>query len=191
MTPKIIVIGTSLGGLNALTALLAKLPGSLSVPVVIVQHRGLGLDGGLARLLSQRSGLTVIDAEDKMTLERGHAYLAPPDYHLLIEARGFMALSTDPPVGSARPSIDVLFESAAHVYGPGVVGVVLTGASADGADGLRVITERGGVAVVEDPATAACATMPSAALSRTPDARTLTIAQIGDYLSAVGDGARG
>jgi two-component system, chemotaxis family, protein-glutamate methylesterase/glutaminase len=190
MTPELIVVGTSLGGLNALSALLGALPQNLRVPVVIVQHRGAGVGGGLARLLADRSRLAVVDAEDKMPLEPCHAYLAPPDYHLMIEARGLMALSTDAPVRSARPSIDVLFESAAHVYGPAVIGVVLTGASADGADGLRCIKQRGGVVVVEDPATAECATMPSAALAATPVASVLPISRMGQYLSALADGGR-
>lgn len=182
MTPELIVIGTSLGGLSALTVLLSQLPRTLRVPLVIVQHRGPGLDGSLSRLLAQRSALSVVDAEDKMTLEPCHAYLAPPDYHLLIEAPGLLALSTDPPVRWARPSIDVLFESAADVYGRSVAGVVLTGASADGADGLRRISARGGVAVVEDPTTAECPTMPSAALTATPAAHVLPIGRMAHYL---------
>ena len=190
MTPELIVVGTSLGGLNALTMLLSNLPCTLGVPVVIVQHRAPGLDGSLARLLASRSALKVIDAEDKMTLEPCHAYLAPPDYHLLIESRGVVALSIDPPVRSARPSIDVLFESAAHVYGPAVVGVVLTGASADGAEGLRSIKQRGGITVVEDPATAECATMPSAALSATPVASVLPITRMAGYLTTLAERER-
>ena len=190
MTPELIVVGTSLGGLNALSTLLGKLPATLRVPVVIVQHRGSGGDGSLARLLADRSALAVVDAEDKMPLEPARAYLAPPDYHLMIESRGLVALSTDAPVRSARPSIDVLFESAAHVYGASLIGVVLTGASADGADGLRFIKERGGVAVIEDPATAECATMPAAALAATPVASVLPISRMAQYLSALADGGR-
>ena len=125
--------------------------------MVIVQHRGIGQDGSLLALLSRQSSLVLVEAEDKMTLAPGHAYLAPADYHLLIEEPGSVALSTDPPVRSARPSIDVLFESAAHAYRDRVAGVVLTGASADGADGLRTIKSYGGAAVIEDPATAECA----------------------------------
>jgi two-component system chemotaxis response regulator CheB len=191
MTPELIVVGTSLGGLNALSALLGNLPCSLRVPVVVVQHRGPDADGSLARLLANRSALTVVDAEDKMPLEPCHAYLAPPDYHLMIESRGLVALSTDAPVRSARPSIDVLFESAAQVYGPSVIGVVLTGASADGADGLRCIKQRGGIAVVEDPTTAECATMPSAALAATPVASVMPISRMADYLTALADGGPG
>jgi two-component system chemotaxis response regulator CheB len=190
MTPELIVMGTSLGGLAALTTVLAQLPGTLSVPLVIVQHRGLGGESGLVTLLADRTALSVVDAEDKMPLEPQHAYLAPPDYHLLIEDRGHLALSTDPPVRSARPSIDVLFESAARTYGPRVVGVVLTGASADGADGLRAIKERGGRAVIQDPATAECSTMPSAALATTPVAAVLHLGDIADYLTALTVGAR-
>ena len=190
MTIELIVIGTSLGGLNALTVILGKLPKSFRVPVVVVQHRGSGLDGTLAALLSRASALSVVEAEDKMALDAGYTYLAPPDYHLLIEERGLMALSTDPPVRSARPSIDVLFESAAHVYRSTVAGVVLTGASADGADGLRAIKSCGGLAVIEDPQTAECAIMPSAALAATPVASVLPVHRIADYLTALTDGSR-
>jgi two-component system chemotaxis response regulator CheB len=187
MTAELIVVGTSLGGFNALTTLLSGLHARLSVPVVIVQHRGSGMDGTLtlASLLGDRSPLRVFDAEDKMMLEPGHAYLAPADYHVLIEARNVVALSTDSPVRSARPSIDVLFESAAQVYGKAVVGVILTGASADGADGLRAIKARGGLAVIEDPASAESPTMPAAALAATPTAAVLPLPRIADYLSAL------
>jgi two-component system chemotaxis response regulator CheB len=190
MTPQIIVIGTSLGGLNALTVLLRRLPPTLPVPVAIVQHRSGGDDGALVDLLSQDSRVKVLDAEDKMPLVAGHAYLAPPDYHLLVERDGTLSLSTDPPVRSARPSIDVLFESAAHAYGTRAIGVVLTGASADGADGLRCIKEKGGLAVVEDPSTAECAIMPAAALAAAPVASVLPLNRIPDYLAALADGGQ-
>lgn len=190
MTPRIIVIGTSLGGLNALTQLLQRLPASLPVPVAVVQHRGVGDDRGLVELLNQRSNLKVLDAEDKMTVSPGHVYLAPPDYHMLVEEDGTLALSTDAHVRSARPSIDVLFESAARAFGPQAIAVVLTGASADGADGLRCIKEKGGVAIVEDPSTAECAIMPAAALAAAPVASVLPLNRISDYLTALVDGAR-
>jgi two-component system chemotaxis response regulator CheB len=185
MTPELIVIGTSLGGLNALTTILSGLPPSIALPVAAVQHRGAAPDPTLATLLAACSRLRVVDAEDKMPLEPATVYLAPPDYHLLVETRGMLALSTDPPVRSARPSIDVLFESAAQVYGRRVVGVVLTGASVDGTDGLRAIRARGGVTVVEDPATAECSTMPASALSAAPNASVLPLAGIAPYLAAL------
>jgi two-component system, chemotaxis family, protein-glutamate methylesterase/glutaminase len=185
MTPELIVIGTSLGGLNALTAILADLPASMSLPLAVVQHRGASPDSTLAALLTRRTQRRVVDAEDKMPLEAGTVYLAPPDYHLLVECKGMLALSTDPPVRSARPSIDVLFESAAQVYGRSVVGVVLTGASMDGADGLRAIRTRGGIAVVQEPATAECATMPASALTANPTAAVLPLPQLSAYLTAL------
>jgi len=185
MTPELIVIGTSLGGLNALTAILTALPLSMGVPLAVVQHRGAAPGAGLATLLARRSALRIVDAEDKMPLQAGTVYLAPPDYHLLVEARGLLALSTDPPVRSARPSIDVLFESAAHVYGRTVVGVVLTGASTDGTDGLRAIRARGGLTVVQDPATAECATMPASALTAAPASVVLPVPGIAAHLAAL------
>ena len=188
MRPLLIVMGTSLGGLNALSTILSQLPASLPVPVAVVQHRSPALDDTLARLLGTRSALRVLDAEDKMPLQPGHVYLAPPDYHLLIESVGLMALSTDPHVRSARPSIDVLFESAAQVYGASLVGIVMTGASADGALGLRAIAERGGITIVEDPRSAECAIMPQAALDATPPARVMPLVGIADYVSALADG---
>ena len=190
MKPALIVIGTSLGGLNALTTILSGLPPALGLPVAIVQHRSPGSNGSLVQLLAAKSRLAVVDAEDKMPLLPQHAYLAPADYHLLVESRGMLALSTDPHVRSARPSIDVLFESAAQAYGAAVVGVVLTGASADGAQGLRTIADRGGVAIVEDPASAECAVMPDAARAATPTATVLSLPRIADYLAALGAGAR-
>jgi two-component system chemotaxis response regulator CheB len=190
MKPALIVIGTSLGGLNALTTLLSQLPPEFNVPVAIVQHRSPVIDGSLVNLLNARSALRIVDAEDKMPLRPHYAYLAPADYHLLIEAPGVVALSTDAHVRSARPSIDVLFESAAQVYGPSVIGIVMTGASADGAEGLRAIAGRGGVAIVEDPASAECAVMPQAAIAATPTATVLSLRQIADYVAALASGAR-
>jgi two-component system chemotaxis response regulator CheB len=189
MTPHIIVVGTSLGGLNALTQLLRRLPPTLNVPVAVVQHRGGGDEGALVDLLNQDSALKVLDAEDKMLMAPGHVYLAPPDYHMLVEKDGTISLSTDAPVRSARPSIDVLFESAAQAYGTNAIAVVLTGASADGADGLRCIKEKGGLAIVEDPSTAECSIMPAAALAAAPVASVLPLPQIPDYLTALVDGA--
>lgn len=188
MRIELIVVGTSLGGLNALTTVLSRLPARLPVPVAIVQHRGTGFDATLATLLGSASRMPVLEAEDKMALEKGQVYLAPADYHLLIEGRALLSLSTDPPVRFARPSIDVLFESAGSVFGGGVVGVVLTGASADGAEGLRTISARGGVAVVEDPRTAESSTMPAAALAAAPAAAVLPLQRIPDYLVALADG---
>ncbi len=118
MQYEIVVVGTSLGGLKALQALLAGLPKDFPLPVVIVQHRGKDSGDPLVALLQSATPLLVREAEDKQPMAPGVVYLAPADYHLLVEAGGFM-LSTDAPVVFARPSVDVLFESAADAYGPG------------------------------------------------------------------------
>jgi two-component system, chemotaxis family, protein-glutamate methylesterase/glutaminase len=161
----LIAIGTSWGGLRALGTLLDHLPDELDVPIAIAQHRGAGsLEGVLAAALRRHVDREVREVEDKDPIERSRIYLAPPDYHLLVERGGF-ALSLDEHVQFARPSIDVLFETAAEAYGPGAIGVVLTGANADGAAGLAAIAARGGVAIVQDPASAEVRVMPDAAIA--------------------------
>jgi two-component system, chemotaxis family, protein-glutamate methylesterase/glutaminase len=189
--PELVVIGTSLGGLNALTKLLGALPERFRVPITVVQHRTLSPSGsGLAKLLQESTPLTVVEAEDKMALEPGRIYLAPADYHLMIEEPGRVALSTEGPVRAARPSIDVLFQTAADAYGEGLLGVLLTGASADGAEGLAAVKASGGRAIVEDPATAECRTMPAAALAATAVDYVLPLDRIGDHLVTLVEGTR-
>jgi two-component system chemotaxis response regulator CheB len=163
---EIVVVGASTGGLQALQVLLSGLPAEFSLPVVIVQHRGKGMETGLCEFLAHSSHLPVTEPEDKEPVLPGHAYLAPRDYHLLVTSRSF-ALSTDSPVGFARPSIDVLFESAADEYQERAIGVVLTGANYDGARGLAKIKAQGGLTLVEDPVTATCREMPDAAINLT------------------------
>jgi two-component system chemotaxis response regulator CheB len=182
---RLVVVGASFGGFDALKTVLRALPASFPVPVAIVQHVGTP-GSGLATLLQRYSSLVVADAEDKDDLYPGFAYLAPPGYHLLVE-RGSLALSIDPPVEHARPSIDVLFESAADVYGPEVVGVILTGTGRDGAAGLTHIKRRGGLAVVQDPGTARRPAMPEAALASTPVDLVLPVEKIGGWLVQLPD----
>jgi two-component system, chemotaxis family, protein-glutamate methylesterase/glutaminase len=162
---ELIAIGTSVGGLQTLIALLRELPATLQLPLVVVQHRTADARSGMKDLLQDHTGLTVVEADDKNPIEAGHVYLAPPDYHLLVEADRTLALSTEGPVHYARPSIDVLFESAADVYREGLIGVVLTGASADGARGARRIKQRGGWLIVQDPVTAESRVLPDAVLA--------------------------
>lgn len=164
---EIIVIGTSWGGLDALSRLLDGLPDDVHQPIVVAQHRSPeSEDVVLGRLLQHHTRRLVGDPDDKTPLEQDHVYLGPPDYHVLVED-GHLALSTDAPVQFARPSIDVLFESAADAYGDRAIGIVLTGANADGADGLARIKDHGGVAIVQDPATSEKRTMPDAAIAAT------------------------
>jgi two-component system chemotaxis response regulator CheB len=160
----LIVIGASWGGLHALQTLLGGLPGDLDAAIAVAQHRSPDSQrDALTHLLAAATPLEVCEAEDKDPIVPGTVYLAPPDYHLLVEP-GRFALSTDVRVQHARPSIDVLFESAADAYGPRVVGVVVTGANEDGAQGLARVKERGGFTIVQDPCTAEKAEMPQAAI---------------------------
>lgn len=177
----IVVVGASRGGVEALRAILPALAGTSPLPLVVAQHRGKDEPELLAQHLSRATSLPVADALDKEPLVRGRVYLAPADYHLLVE-RGHLALSTEAPVRNARPSIDVLFESAAEAYGPGVLAVVLTGANDDGAAGLRRVKERGGFALVQDPAGAASRAMPDAAIAAAPADRVVPVAEIGAVL---------
>lgn len=177
----IVVVGTSWGGLAALRTLVAGLPDSFQMAVLLVQHRHKDSDHLLRTLLQERSPLVVREVEDKMPLEAGHIYVAPPDYHTLVEP-GYFSLSIDAPVRYSRPSIDVTFSSAADSYAHRTVGVVLTGANADGADGLRRISDRGGLALVQDPDTAESQMMPAAARKAVPRARVMTLPAITAYL---------
>jgi two-component system chemotaxis response regulator CheB len=177
----IVVVGTSWGGLAALRTLVAGLPDSFQMAVLLVQHRHKDSDHLLRSLLQERSSLAVREVEDKMPLEAGHVYVAPPDYHTLVEP-GYFSLSIDAPVRYSRPSIDVTFSSAADSYAHRTVGVVLTGANADGADGLRRISDRGGLALVQDPDTAESRMMPAAARKAVPRARVMTLPAITAYL---------
>jgi two-component system chemotaxis response regulator CheB len=165
MRYELVAVGASWGGFDAVRRLLAHVPDELDVPIAIALHRSPdSLDRGLEAMLQRAVGRPVRAVDDKEAIEPRHVYLAPPDYHLLVEPGSF-ALSTDERVQHARPSIDVLFESAADAYGERVIGIVLTGANEDGAAGLRRIADRGGLAIVQDPATAERRAMPDAAIA--------------------------
>jgi two-component system chemotaxis response regulator CheB len=180
----IVVVGTSWGGLAALRAIVERLPADFPLPVVLVQHRHRSSDALLARLLQERTRIPVCEVEDKMPICGGQIFVAPPDYHLLVD-EGYFALTTDAPVRYSRPSIDVTFTSAADVYAERTVGVVLTGANADGSEGLRRISARGGVAVVQQPDTAESSAMPTQALMAVPNAIVLPVMEIAQYLATV------
>jgi len=179
--PRIVAVGASLGGLEAVQKLLSGLPGRLPCAVAIVQHRGPHIDGHLLDLLNRHSAMPVIEPDDKDPLERGHVYLAPPGYHLIVE-RGFLSLSLDSPVLFARPSIDVLLESAADSYGDAAVAVVLTGSNDDGAFGAAAVKRAGGRVIVQDPATARAPAGPLAVLARTAVDATLPVEEIAAHL---------
>ncbi|HEY2376587.1 MAG TPA: chemotaxis protein CheB [Gemmatimonadaceae bacterium] len=184
MAYSIVVVGTSWGGLNALRELVGKLPADYRLPTVLVQHRHRDSDHLLSTFLQERTKLIVSEVEDKMPIEPGMLFVAPADYHLLID-RDVFELSTDSPVRYSRPSIDVTFYSAADAYGSAAIGVILTGANSDGSRGLRRIFDRGGLALVQDPSTAESPAMPSAAIRCVPGAQVQTIAQIATTLCDV------
>ena len=179
----LVAIGTSAGGYNAICTLIRLLPGDFAVPLAIVQHRAKESEG-LAGLLQDCTPLKVMEAEDKLPIEPGCVYIAPPDYHMLIDDHRF-SLSTEAAVGFSRPSIDVFFESAADCFGARLIGVVLTGANSDGSRGLQTIVARGGQALVQDPATAEVAVMPASAKRAVPRARVLTLEGIVQQLQAL------
>jgi two-component system chemotaxis response regulator CheB len=188
---SIVVVGASWGGLHALGLLVGGLPAGFALPMAIVQHRSKDSDHGLlARLLQDQTQLPVSEVEDKEPIEPGRVYVAPPDYHLLVDGAHF-SLTVDPPVRFSRPSIDVTFVSAAASCGAGTVGVVLTGANEDGAFGLRHIADKGGYAVVQDPETAEIRTMPAAAWRAVPTAVVLPVESIAGHLAALASGVAG
>ena len=162
-----VVVGTSAGGVEALSVLLAALPASLHVPIFVVLHLLRQRPSLLPELLGQRCALPVREADDKEPVEPGMVYVAPPDYHLLLDKGPCIALSADEPVNHSRPSIDVLFESAADLYGARLAGIILTGANDDGAAGLEAVHRAGGITIVQDPDSALASAMPAAALQRT------------------------
>jgi two-component system chemotaxis response regulator CheB len=180
----IVAIGASRGGLAVIEGILRALPDSCVCPIVIVQHRGADDDDGrLVELLQAHSVLPVGEPEDKEALAAGRVYLAPPGYHLLVE-RKWLSLSVDPPVVFARPSIDVLFESVADAFGAEAIAVMLTGASGDGSLGAAAVKRAGGRVLVQDPATAECATAPRAVLERTSVDAVLDVFALSGHIAA-------
>jgi two-component system chemotaxis response regulator CheB len=157
-------MGVSTGGVSALKMVLEALPADFPIPILVVTHITPDSDDGLAVLLDTLCAIRVKEADEQERLAPGTAYLAPANYHLLVERDGTLALSIDPPVNFARPAVDVLFESAAEVYGPALIGVIMTGAGFDGSSGLLKIKNSGGVTVVQDPSDAEMDSMPRSAL---------------------------
>lgn len=179
---KLIVMGTSAGALESLYVLLPHLPASYPLPIVIVVHLPPDKTSVMAELLQAKVKMTVKEAEDKEMLMPATVYLAPPNYHLLVEAGGYLSLSSDEHVNYSRPSIDVLFESASEAYGSAVIGVIMSGANHDGAKGLKLIGDAGGGMIVQKPDTAFSSIMPQAALTACPDAQSLSLEHIAAYL---------
>lgn len=183
--PELIVIGCSLGGMNALQVILSHLTEHFCIPIVVAQHRHKKSNEGLPAYFRRQTDLKVVDAEDKQWIEPGHVYLAPADYHLLIDrngSRGELSLSVDDLVRHSRPSIDVLFESAADAYTNRLIGIVLTGANEDGARGAVRIKARGGIVIAQDPDTAEAPAMPRGTIEAVQVDRILPLEQIAPFL---------
>ena len=177
-----VVIGASAGGTSALQKILPFLPADFPLPVIIAQHLHPLQNGAAIIHYAGGSALTVKDADEKESIRPGFVYFAPPNYHLLIEDDRMFSLSIDPKVHFTRPSVDVLFESAADVYGDSLMGIVLSGANQDGAEGLLRIKQRGGLTVVQDPQDAEVEYMPRAAIETVNPHRVLPAGEICKFL---------
>jgi len=186
-----IVIGASSGGVEALSVLLPSLPARLRLPVFVVLHLPPDRPSRLADIFSRKCAVPVREAEDKLPVEAGTVYFAPPDYHLLLDVGPTLALSADEAVNYSRPSIDVLFESARDIYGHRLLAMLLTGASHDGAAGIHAIRFAGGCAVVQRPDTAQAPLMPESALKRGPVDFVLTLEEIAALFQTLDAGAPG
>jgi two-component system chemotaxis response regulator CheB len=186
-TVRAVAIGTSAGGIDALFALLGELPADYPLPVIVVLHLAAGRDSQLAELFGRRLALPVREAQPHAPIEPGTVYFAPPGYHLLANSDLTFSLSCDAPVLYSRPSIDVLFESCADVFGPDLAAMVLTGANADGAKGLLRVREAGGLALVQDPVEAPYPVMPQAAIDRAAPVEVLPLAGLRAILLQLGE----
>jgi two-component system chemotaxis response regulator CheB len=181
-----VVIGTSAGGVEALGMLLPALPRSLRVPVFVVIHLPRDRPSLLVSIFVPRCQVPIQEAEDKEPVARGTIYVAPPDYHLMLDHGPRLVLSADEPVNYSRPSIDVLFESAADLYGRSLLGILLTGANEDGSDGLRAIRAAGGTSVVQSPAEAFAPLMPATAVERGLADHVMPLTDIVQLLAGLG-----
>lgn len=188
MGPSLVAIGTSWGGLSALGRILGAIPAGFPAPIVVVQHRSKTSDDIMAKLLQDVSDLKIREAEDKDVLVPANVYVAPPDYHMLVD-EGQISLTTDAPVRYSRPSIDVMFESVARSCGSAAIGVVLTGANQDGARGLARIIALGGRGIVEDPNNAEVPIMPLAAKIASPEAEVIPLHEIAPRLVEMVNGS--
>lgn len=177
-----IVIGTSAGGLFALSFLLETLPADYPVPVIVVQHRSKDQRDLLEQVLQSKCKVRIKQADEKENIEAGNVYIAPPDYHLLVESDKSFSLSSDELECFSRPSINVLFETAATVFTNTLVGIILTGANNDGAAGIRAIKKNGGLTIAQNPAEAQFPLMPGASIETNAIEHIWKLSEIHNFL---------
>ena len=180
-----IVIGVSSGGLKALKLIFSALPSDFAVPVIIVQHIGPRSENSWIKLLNDSCAIPIKEADEKEKVGTGNIYVAPSNYHLMIEEDKTFSLTIDERVNFARPSIDVLFESAAEAYKEKLIGIILTGANNDGTKGVKRIKERGGMVIIQDPNTAESSYMPASAIAAIQPDYILELDQIGELLMKI------
>ncbi|MEJ8800772.1 chemotaxis protein CheB [Pontibacter sp. H249] len=181
-TTELVVIGGSWGGIHASLEILQELPENYSIPIVLVLHRLRNYEGSLQELFAKKLNLQVIEIEEKEQIKSGFLYIAPANYHVLLENDRTFSLDVSDLVNFSRPSIDVTFTSAVAVFGDSVAGILLSGASKDGSTGLKNIADAGGIAIVQDPAEAEVDTMPRSAIDIIPDCSILNLKSIKEYL---------
>jgi len=180
---ELIVIGGSAGSLDALLQIVPKLRADIGIPIVIVVHRGNSTEQLLVNLFALKTRIPIREAEDKEPLLHDTIYIAPGDYHLLVESRELLALDVSEKVNYSRPSIDLTFESAAEVFGKNCIGILLSGANSDGCKGLKAIGEAGGTTIVQEPATASVPYMPKAALNSMKPDHVFSPTQMAQFLN--------
>ncbi|MEE8326923.1 MAG: chemotaxis protein CheB [candidate division NC10 bacterium] len=179
---RAVVIGGSAGAVEALAAILSPLPADFTLPILVVQHLHPSDDGSFAQHLNRVTRLRVVEPCDKERIEHGCVYAAPANYHMLVEKTGTISLSVEEKVNWSRPSIDVLFESAALAWGESVIAVILSGANADGTRGMQTVMETGGLTIAQDPASAESPVMPQAAIDARAVDEVLWLVEIGQRL---------
>jgi two-component system chemotaxis response regulator CheB len=184
-TQKLVVLGGSAGGLHAIFSILEKLTPGFRIPILIVLHRASNSDSSLMELLVGKTHLTVSEIEEKEEIKENHLYLCPSDYHVLIEKDESFSLDASEKVNYSRPSLDVVFRSAADVFKDRLVAVLLSGANADGAEGLMFVQQLGGITIVQDPSDAQVAYMPQQAMLKLKPHKVLKGKEIGEYINGL------
>ena len=179
---KAIVIGGSAGSFPVITKILSQLPEDFNIPIIMAMHRLKHIRHGFVEALSIKSTKKIVEPEDKEGIKRGGIYLAPANYHMCVELGNFISLSTEPMVNNSRPAIDLTFDTASYNYKDKLIGIILSGANKDGAQGMKMVKERGGLTIIQDPKECVIDTMPTSAKNVTEIDYILSTDEIIDFL---------